>query len=93
MVGVVISLSAALLRAMRAWVQGNLLRGQDKIDSITLLFYAAPFNLALFLLGSAMLEGAAPWTEYPDLPWAGKAWIYAAAVAASLYNLFAFLLV
>jgi len=90
--GVLLSLSSAGLRAARATVQAELLKGEGNIDSITLLYYSSPFNLALFLCGSLVLEGAAPWVELCVLPFSGLFWILAAAVAAASYNLVAFFL-
>ncbi|CAD7949024.1 unnamed protein product [Amoebophrya sp. A25] len=91
--GVIVSFGAAIFRAMRAIVQANLMRGQEPLDSITLLFYAAPFNTALFLTGSVLLEGTRPWTEIQTVPLTGVLWIALAACCAACYNLFAFLLV
>lgn len=60
---------------------------------MSLLLYAAPFNLLGFIVGSIALEGAAPWREIGHVPLSGQLWILTAAVAAALFNLFSFLLV
>jgi len=92
-VGVFFSIMATVLRAFRALLQDNLLRGREKLDSITLLYYAAPFNLALFLCGSFVFEGLRPWREFPTLGFGGKFSIAMAAFTASQYNLLAYLIV
>ncbi|CAD7926464.1 unnamed protein product [Amoebophrya sp. A120] len=91
--GLVVSMGAAIFRALRAIVQANIMRGQDPIDSITLLFYAAPFNTLLFLGGSLAIEGSGPWIDIFEVPFSGLLWIASAASCAACYNLFAFLLV
>jgi len=92
-VGVFFSIMATVLRAFRTLLQDNLLRGREKLDSITLLYYAAPFNLALFLCGSFIFEGLRPWREFPALGFGGKFSIAMAAFTASQYNLLAYLIV
>lgn len=91
--GVCISFMAAIFRALRAIVQANLMRGQEPIDSITLLFYAAPFNLGLFVIGSLANEGLAPWGEIWSVSFGGLLCIASSCCMAALYNLFAFLMV
>jgi len=91
--GVFFSIMATVLRALRTLLQDNLLRGREKLDSITLLYYAAPFNLALFLCGSFIFEGLRPWMEFPALGFGGKFSITTAAFLASQYNLLAYLIV
>ncbi|CAD7924540.1 unnamed protein product [Amoebophrya sp. A120] len=91
--GVIMSLSASLLRALRGCVQSTLMNGKAPIDSITLIFYATPFNMVIFLLGSAIFEGEAPWREIRDVSSEGVLWIFTASMFAALFNLFGFLLV
>jgi hypothetical protein len=67
-------------------VQAKILLGQEPIDSVTLLYYAAPFNLALFMMGSVLLEGSAPWTQFPQMTFSGQLWIGMAATCAAFYN-------
>jgi len=93
LLGVIISFMAAIFRALRAIVQSNLMSGQENIDSITLLFYAAPFNLCLFLIGSIIIEGIAPWMEIWSVSFGGLVCIAGSCCMAALYNLFAFLMV
>jgi len=93
LVGVFFSIMATVLRAGRTLLQEKLLRGAEKLDSITLLYYAAPFNLALFMCGSVIFEGPKPWREFPRLGFSGKASIAMAALTASQLNLLAFLIV
>lgn len=93
-IGLVFSIMACVFRSVRAIVQGELLQGQEKIDSITLLYYAAPFNLALFLGGSFYLEGLEPWVNWVEyLEPRGKMWVFLGAGAAAMYNLLAYLMV
>jgi solute carrier family 35 protein E4 len=61
--GLFFAVSATLLRALKTIVQGKLLQGGDKMDSVTLLFYMAPWA-ALFLASlSAFSEGLEPLVE------------------------------
>jgi len=92
-IGVVISIGAAVFRALRIIVQSALMRGRDPIDSITLLFYSAPFNICLFLLASLCIEGIDPWVKIWDVPMGGIGCILLSCLMAALFNLFAFLMV
>ncbi|CAE8589337.1 unnamed protein product, partial [Polarella glacialis] len=57
--GFSLSVMAMLLRALRSVLQGRLLV-EDRVDSVTLCYYMAPFNLMLFAFASAVLEGLGP---------------------------------
>jgi solute carrier family 35 protein E1 len=59
LVGALLSVLSVWLRALKATLQGRLLC-DEKVDSVTLCYYMAPFNVMLFGLGSAFTEGAAP---------------------------------
>ncbi|CAD7926590.1 unnamed protein product [Amoebophrya sp. A25] len=65
-IGVVCSLLAAVFRAGKSIIQAQVLEDGQKtrIDSLTLLFYMAPYSLAFLLVISAMLEGAGPYTSW-----------------------------
>ncbi|CAD7966544.1 unnamed protein product [Amoebophrya sp. A120] len=95
-VGVIVSLSSAFLRALKAALQGMLIDGtneHEKLDPITLLFYSSPLSLVLFLLASSHYEGGRPWVEMTKLPAAGALWLAGSASFAALFNLLAFLLI
>merc|ERR1712151_1012403 len=89
--GLIASLLAVVFRALRTVLQERLLRGEDPIDSLTLLFYTAPFNLLLFLLASSYKERVQPWTDILEVPRAGQVFIAITACTAALFNLFNFL--
>lgn len=91
--GLFFSVSATVTRAVRAIVQARLLRGREPIDSLTLLYYASPFNLALFATGSLVFEGLAPVVGLGGLPADGFALLGLGALLAAMYNLLAFMLV
>eukprot|EP00391_Amoebophrya_sp_Ameob2_P006539 CAMPEP_0178995196 /NCGR_PEP_ID=MMETSP0795-20121207/7706_1 /TAXON_ID=88552 /ORGANISM="Amoebophrya sp., Strain Ameob2" /LENGTH=569 /DNA_ID=CAMNT_0020687503 /DNA_START=75 /DNA_END=1786 /DNA_ORIENTATION=+ len=92
-IGVVVSLGASIFRALRAVLQATLMHGKEPIDSISLLYYATPFNMVIFLVASVALEGDQPWRDIAHVPVEGWLWIVAGACCAALFNLFGFLLV
>jgi hypothetical protein len=63
MVGLMLSLAAAIFRAARAVLQSVLMFGHDKVDAITMVFYSAPYNIGLFVVGSLVNEGFTPYVE------------------------------
>lgn len=58
-VGVVLSISAVVFRALKTLLQGRLLCDQ-KVNSIVLCYYMAPFNFAIFATASVFTEGLTP---------------------------------
>ena len=58
--GSMLSISAVVFRALKTLLQGRLLCDQ-KVDSITLCYYMAPFNLLILGTASAVTEGLKPW--------------------------------
>lgn len=57
--GTLLSIAAVVFRGVKILLQGRLLC-DAKVDSVTLCYYMAPFNLAIFLMGCIALEGWAP---------------------------------
>lgn len=57
--GTFLSVASVEFRVLRSLLQGWLLC-DDKVDPISLCYYMAPFNVLLFGLGGAVLEGSAP---------------------------------
>ncbi|CAD7935243.1 unnamed protein product [Amoebophrya sp. A25] len=91
-IGVVLSIVSSVLRALRATLQGLLMQGQEKLDSIALIYYSSPVNVAIFLLASLVIEGSAPWVEILDVPMSGILWILLAACCAACFNLLGYLI-
>mmetsp|Transcript_87423 Transcript_87423/g.209155 ORF Transcript_87423/g.209155 Transcript_87423/m.209155 type:complete len:346 (+) Transcript_87423:23-1060(+) len=60
LLGSIFSITAVVFRALKTLLQGRLLCDQ-KVDSVTLCYYMAPFNLLLFALCSCLTEGLQPW--------------------------------
>ncbi|CAD7944076.1 unnamed protein product [Amoebophrya sp. A120] len=92
--GLLISLSAALFRAVKAVLQAELLRGADlKLDSISLLYYSSPVNMLLFFIWSFFQENQLePYYEfYFALTSMGKFWVCLGAFMAAMFNLIGFL--
>ncbi|CAE7262492.1 unnamed protein product [Symbiodinium sp. CCMP2456] len=59
LLGSALSALAVAFRALKTILQGRLLCEQ-KVDSITLCYYMAPYNLAIFSFASAAVEGIQP---------------------------------
>ncbi|CAE7938429.1 unnamed protein product [Symbiodinium sp. KB8] len=59
LLGSALSALAVAFRALKTILQGRLLCEQ-KVDSITLCYYMAPYNLAIFSIASAAVEGIQP---------------------------------
>lgn len=92
--GLILSLLAAALRAVKSVMQAALLQDvTTKIDSVSLVYYSSPFNLGLFLVASLANEGVDPWRDFVLLSSSGQACVWLAALAAAAYNLIAFLTV
>lgn len=58
-VGCTLSISAVVFRSLKTILQGRLLCDQN-VDSITLCYYMAPFNLTILATASALTEGTRP---------------------------------
>jgi len=56
--GAVFCLGATILRSLKSMMQGKLLT--EKLDSVTLLYYMAPWAAALLMVMALFLEGAQP---------------------------------
>lgn len=68
--GAFFAVGATVLRAMKSIMQGRLLDPSEKMDSVTLLYYMAPFSAGLLFVVSLCLEGAEPYTLLmPRLRW------------------------
>lgn len=88
--GVVFSLLAMEFRALRAVLQGWLLCN-EKVEPVTLCYYMAPFNVAIFGVWGAALEGAAPLRRLAEgVPGLAPALVLSAGLACS-FNLASFL--
>jgi len=57
--GALFASSATILRALKSIIQGKLLTG-EKVDSVTLLYYMAPWAALLLSLVAAFSEGSEP---------------------------------
>ena len=91
--GIWISCAAAVARAVKTLVMSKLMAGQEPLDALTLLFYAAPFNMALFLFWSFLREGLEPWVQIWSVPLTGQFWIWINALNAAIFNLSSFLII
>lgn len=68
--GAFFAVGATVLRALKSIMQGRLLDSSEKMDSVTLLYYMAPFSAALLFGISLVLEGVEPYTLLmPKLRW------------------------
>mmetsp|Transcript_116739 Transcript_116739/g.355171 ORF Transcript_116739/g.355171 Transcript_116739/m.355171 type:complete len:340 (-) Transcript_116739:95-1114(-) len=60
--GAFFATGAMVLRAMKSIMQGRLLGPSEKLDSVTLLYYMAPWSAALLLVFGLVAEGTEPLT-------------------------------
>lgn len=60
-IGAFFALGATILRAIKSIIQGKLLQGADKMDSVTLLFYMAPWSAAFLFVTALLTEGVEPY--------------------------------
>jgi solute carrier family 35 protein E4 len=59
--GAFYAMGATVLRAVKSIMQGKLLDPSERLDSVTLLYYMAPFAAALLLIFSLLSEGLEPY--------------------------------
>lgn len=91
--GIILSLSAAAVRAGKTVLASGLMRGTEAatLDSISLLYYSAPMSTAIFLIGSFLFEGGiAPWEQFifsVKIGMRGRMFIAGCACLAGVYNL------
>jgi len=63
--GAVFCLGATILRSLKSIIQGKLLVDpSEKMDSVTLLFYMAPYAGFFLLIGAIAIEGTEPLTIF-----------------------------
>merc|ERR1719254_369125 len=62
--GALFATGATVLRSAKSIMQGKLLTGSDKLDSVTLLFYMAPWAAVLLFALAAFSEGMEPSSYY-----------------------------
>mmetsp|Transcript_29748 Transcript_29748/g.75728 ORF Transcript_29748/g.75728 Transcript_29748/m.75728 type:complete len:393 (+) Transcript_29748:217-1395(+) len=60
MLGATFATGATILRAVKSLIQGKLLSNTEKMDSVTLLYYMAPWAAAMLSLMAVVTEGAEP---------------------------------
>lgn len=60
LLGAFYALGATVLRAVKSIIQGKLLTGSDKLDSVTLLYYMAPWAALWLGVLTVMTEGLRP---------------------------------
>lgn len=93
--GVMLVIGSAVCRVLKTLLQASLMSGRQAIGSNALLYYAAPFNLCLYGLGSGALEGSGPWRDVTKAEFGGRGWVLLclASAAAGIYNVVSFLLI
>jgi len=81
-----------IFRALKQVLQARCLRtAEDKVDSITLLYYVSPMSFYAFLIWSFFYEGVEPFIALQELPINAILLILLSTVLACGFNLVAFL--
>ncbi|CAD7966835.1 unnamed protein product [Amoebophrya sp. A120] len=94
--GILLSIGCAVFRAFRVLVQSRMLCDEaEPVSSITLLLYASPWNVLLYVTTGSVVEGITPYREFflAELPLDTYVALIFSALCAAFFNLFAFLLV
>lgn len=58
--GIICAVVSTVMRAAKSIIQGQLLTGEDRLDSVVLLCYMAPYSALMLVVMAALSEGSQP---------------------------------